>query len=86
MIRQASLKEFDNLPYNNIISKNISNLSSKFVIESVFIKIIGYLIYIGCLKCIKPWIKPRLIITSPKSSIKPLSQAITSEFRPFTDK
>ena len=54
-------KDINDLSYNHIGNKNISDLSFKYVIANVSIKIVGYLTCIGCLKCIKPPLTPDLL-------------------------
>ena len=49
----STYKEINDLSYNQIVNYNISDLSSKFGIENVSIKIIGDLTCVDFLKCIK---------------------------------
>ena len=68
---------------DTIISSNINDLKSKFGIDDVNIEIhcLPHMYWLP--KMHNSPIKARFIIASPKSSIKPLSPAITSAFRIF---
>ena len=75
-------------PINNsstdtIINSNINDLKSKFGIDDVNMEnhCLPHMYWLP--KMHKSPVKARFIIASPKSSIKPLSQAITSAFRLF---
>ena len=76
-------KKINDLSYNHILNKNISDLSSKFRIENVSTKRHALPNMYWLSKMPKVPNKPRFIMASVKSSIKPLSQAITSAFRIF---
>ena len=73
----------NNTSTDTIIKSNINDLKSKFGIDDVNIvnQCLPHMYWLP--KMHKSPIKARFIIASPKSSIKPLSQAITSAFRLF---
>ena len=73
----------NNLPTDTIINNNINDLKSKFGIDNVTTENHRLPNMYWLPKMHKNPIKARFIIASPKSSIKPLSQAITSAFRLF---
>ena len=73
----------NNLPTDTIINNNINDLKSKFGIDNVSTENQRLPNMYWLPKMHKNPIKARFIIASPKSSIKPLSQAITSAFRLF---
>ena len=68
---------------SDIVSNNIKDLQSKFGINEVSLDNHCLPNMYWLPKMHKHPIKPRFIIASPKSSIKPLSKAITSAFRLF---
>ena len=69
----------NNSSTDKIMNSNINDLKSKFGIDDVNIENLCCMYWLP--KMHKSPIKARYIIASPKSSIKPLSQAITSAFR-----
>ena len=81
--KRSTYKEINDLSHNIIVNKNISDLSSKLSIEDVSITNHWLPDMYWLPKMYKPTIKPRFIIASLKSSMKPLMQAITSAFRLF---
>ena len=68
------------LSANDIIDKNIRDLKIKFGIDAIFIEIYRLSNMYWMCKMSKNTIKDRLIITSSKSSVKPLVKTITSSF------
>ena len=73
----------NNLPRDIIINNNINDVKSKFGIDNVTTENHRLPNMYWLPKMHKNPIKARFIIAFPKSSIKPLSQAITSAFRLF---
>ena len=76
-------KNTGGLSVNDLINGNIKNLKIKFSIDSIPIENHRLPNMYWMPKMRKNPIKARLIIASPKSSIKPLARTITSIFRGF---
>ena len=72
-LKTSAYKEINDFSYNHTLNKNISNFSSKFGIENVFIKYHRLPNKKWLPKMIENPIKPRFFIVSPESSIKPTS-------------
>ena len=73
----------DNKSTNEIINSNVKDLKDKFGINNVSLENHRLPNMYWLPKMHKSPIKARFIIASPKSSIKPLSKAVTSAFRLF---